>query len=316
MSYSVSKMAYGRWDFIFSQILPEVKQNTKHQPCPICGGKDRFRLFKDWVETGSGICNQCEAGNGFTWLMRSTGQSFNEVSNAVLSQINPAFRRGSSESFRYAYNKRQIKIREDRLRGELEQREQQVNASIKVQKYWCCALPADHAYLIKKQLPTLNTKSLNDLLLIPLQDVDGYLWNIQSVNKEGFKRFFAGGRVKGLFSCVGGDIKKGSRVYISEGWATAATIHLETGCVSLAAMNAGNLESVARQVFKRYPSIEIVIAGDDDRSSESNIGRTKATSAALSVGAGLAFPSFCSYCTCSDFNDVSICHGELKEAKL
>jgi putative DNA primase/helicase len=309
MSYLLTNTANGQWDAIFSQLLPEVKQTTKHQPCPICGGKDRFRLFKDWIETGGAICNQCDAGNGFAWLMKFTGQNFKGALDLVNSVIDPSRKRLPREDFYEVYNRRQIELREIRKHGELEQRERQLKVAEIAQNNWLNALSGEHTYLKKKFLPKLNTKVSNNYLMIPLQDVEGVLWNVQSISKDGVKRFHKGGRVKGLFSCIGGELKNNNRVYISEGWSTAATIHLESGCISIAAMNAGNLESVAREVLRRFPGVEIVIAGDDDRNTKGNPGKVKATKAAMSVGAGVVFPKLCDGCSCSDFNDSSICQS-------
>lgn len=81
---SATELAKGNYSLIYGVIFPDVKQqHTKHQPCPVCGGKDRFRLYADWQETGGAICNQCEAGNGFTWIMRALGCNFREAYSRV-----------------------------------------------------------------------------------------------------------------------------------------------------------------------------------------------------------------------------------------
>ena len=56
--------ARGRWREILPLfgIAPHFLVN-KHGPCPICGGKDRFR-FDDKDGSGSYFCNVCRAGNG------------------------------------------------------------------------------------------------------------------------------------------------------------------------------------------------------------------------------------------------------------
>jgi putative DNA primase/helicase len=62
--------ACGRW----RQILPLLGIDSrfltnKHGPCPICGGKDRFR-FDDRDGTGSYYCNQCGAGVGLILIRK------------------------------------------------------------------------------------------------------------------------------------------------------------------------------------------------------------------------------------------------------
>jgi putative DNA primase/helicase len=78
------ELARGRW----SGILPEFGVSPrclsgKHDPCPICGGRDRFR-FDDLDGRGTWICSRCgEAGDGFKLAMKASGLSFREVARRV-----------------------------------------------------------------------------------------------------------------------------------------------------------------------------------------------------------------------------------------
>ena len=52
--------------------------NGKHQDCPNCGGKDRFR-WTDKLETrgdGGAYCGGCGADKGIGWLMKLSGQPY------------------------------------------------------------------------------------------------------------------------------------------------------------------------------------------------------------------------------------------------
>lgn len=60
--------AIGRWPGIFSSLGIDVG-NGRHKPCPICGGKDRFR-FDNKDGKGTWICNQCGAGDGWGLIKR------------------------------------------------------------------------------------------------------------------------------------------------------------------------------------------------------------------------------------------------------
>jgi len=65
--------ARGRW----REILPQFGIDTrflrnKHGPCPICGGKDRFR-FDDREGSGSYYCNQCGPGPGLLLIRKLRG---------------------------------------------------------------------------------------------------------------------------------------------------------------------------------------------------------------------------------------------------
>ena len=73
--------AQGRWPEIHVALgIPTHLLNTRrHQPCPHCGGKDRYR-YTDHKHGGGYICNQCtpEGGSGFDLLMLVFGYSFAE----------------------------------------------------------------------------------------------------------------------------------------------------------------------------------------------------------------------------------------------
>jgi putative DNA primase/helicase len=56
--------AQGRWREILPQLGIEIRfLSNRHGPCPLCGGKDRFR-FDDRDGSGSYYCNQCGPGLG------------------------------------------------------------------------------------------------------------------------------------------------------------------------------------------------------------------------------------------------------------
>jgi putative DNA primase/helicase len=65
--------ARGRWREILPRLVvsPRCLVN-RHGPCPICGGKDRFR-FDDKDGTGSYYCNQCGPGVGIILLRKLNG---------------------------------------------------------------------------------------------------------------------------------------------------------------------------------------------------------------------------------------------------
>lgn len=74
-SETVMSAAQGRWVDVLVRVggLSQEILDTKHHPCPKCGGTDRFRAFDDVHETGGLICNQCGTfSDGFksiAWLL-------------------------------------------------------------------------------------------------------------------------------------------------------------------------------------------------------------------------------------------------------
>lgn len=59
---------------------------NKHGPCPICGGKDRYR-FDDKDGDGTYFCNAHGAGDGFSLLMEVNGWDFIQAAKEVRSMV-------------------------------------------------------------------------------------------------------------------------------------------------------------------------------------------------------------------------------------
>jgi putative DNA primase/helicase len=87
----ITDLAQGQWPSILGALagLSTEQLTDKHQPCPLCGGKDRYR-FDDQDGSGSWFCNKCGgpsqsggAGNGIDMLMRRNGWSFAEAAKRV-----------------------------------------------------------------------------------------------------------------------------------------------------------------------------------------------------------------------------------------
>lgn len=103
-----------------------------------------------------------------------------------------------------------------------------------------------------------------------------------------------------------GVIASGQPLYLCEGWATGATLHAETGHPVACAMNAGNLLEAGRHLQRRHPEAVLIVAGDDDRQTEGNPGKTAAIAAAAGLGCGLILPPWPADAPLhlSDFNDL------------
>jgi putative DNA primase/helicase len=70
---STVERATGRWREILPQLGIETRFLTnRHLPCPLCGGRDRFR-WDDRDGTGSYYCNQCGPGPGILLVRKHNG---------------------------------------------------------------------------------------------------------------------------------------------------------------------------------------------------------------------------------------------------
>lgn len=75
--------ARGRWPGILAAIgVPSKSLRNKHGPCPMCGGKDRFR-FDDKGGNGTFICSQCGAGKGVEFVKLFLGVDFKRAAEEI-----------------------------------------------------------------------------------------------------------------------------------------------------------------------------------------------------------------------------------------
>ncbi len=154
---STKELARGHWASIYAGTLPEIKQtHLKHQPCPACGGKDRFRLFSDWQETGSAICNQCGNGDGFDWLMRITGQGFAQVCDLVEAVM--GVNRSATKVDRAEMERRKL------AREESARQQQRRDAEIHLHTMHCIMAEVVSLELFKPGLDYLRHRGLGGLI--------------------------------------------------------------------------------------------------------------------------------------------------------
>jgi len=152
---------------------------------------------------------------------------------------------------------------------------------------------------------------------IPIFDVNGKQWSMQTIQEDNTKRFAKDSRKEGCFHPFGGmkAIASALTLVIAEGYATAASLAEALGQPTVAALDAGNLLPVASALHEKFPEKPIIIAGDDDRHLEAargiNPGRIKAEEAAKAVGGKAIFPVFApgeqalSSKEFTDFNDLA-----------
>ncbi|MEQ1528907.1 MAG: toprim domain-containing protein [Methylococcales bacterium] len=91
-STPIRQEAKGRWLSILGTLCPDIEKQLskpgKAGSCPVHGGKDGFRLFRDADSTGGGICNTCGAKpDGFALLMWMNGWDFPTTLEAVANTL-------------------------------------------------------------------------------------------------------------------------------------------------------------------------------------------------------------------------------------
>ena len=192
-----------------------------------------------------------------------------------------------------------------------------------------CSDIGQSQYLDSKKVNPFGVKygsdQYGDFVAVPLMDVDGKLWNVQKIyNKKddlsSNKWFLRGGKKKGCFHVIGTSLKELSendKIWIVEGYATGASIHMATNDTVIVAFDAGNIDPVINAIKITYPHLLGIVARDDDQWSKdgNNAGRQKAEDAAKKYGCHIVFPNFQEDHDASeptDFNDLHCLEG-LKE---
>lgn len=297
---SVKASAMGQWDFALQQTCglspKETTPTKKGMPCPNCGGHDRYE-FKS-TENGFYMCRGCDAGDGFSMIMKMHDCSFSDAVLLVASIL------GLSEQSHLSpldieTKRKEFQAAEERQRHQALQNERK--AAIRADKSFRSLPYADphFPYLSNKSVPPHEIKQDKNKIVVPARNVEGEITTLQFIDEEGNKQFMPGGRVTGSFHLIG-SIK--NEVYIAEGYCTGASVHAITKRPVAIAFTAGNLMAVACALREKYPHIRMVIAADDDRTTE-NPGLRKAEKAAQAVQAELLIPPFKDDEPGTDWND-------------
>lgn len=168
----------------------------------------------------------------------------------------------------------------------------------------------NHEYLKKKRIKPHCTKidGRTGALLVPVINSNGKLQSLQRIFPNGDKRCWPGAPIKGGF-CPVGILSKSKKFLIAEGFATAATLHEQTGYPVAAAMFASNLKPVATALRHKFPEALIVIAADNDHRTPGNPGITKGKEAARAIKSELWWPRFPEHSSGTDFNDQHLAGG-------
>lgn len=263
---------------IFSAVGIKLHSNhKKHQPCPLCGGSDRFRC-DDKNGTGSWICNQCGAGTGYTLVRDYTGNDAYETHALIADILGIDGGKPITEADRKAWAKAQA----ERESAEKQAKKQARQAAAKTAgERWQSATPCDtHAYLAKKGVQSHGLRmDQHGNLLIPLyfhntNTGNITLCNVQSIDQDGNKLFVKGGLVGGAFFTLG-DVLSSDTIFICEGYATGASIFeaLDGSYPVIITFNADNMVKCASIVSALYPQSRLIFCADDDQAAEIKTGK-------------------------------------------
>lgn len=291
--------------YYVSRIFPAVgiklhSNHNKHQPCPMCGGSDRFRC-DDKNGTGSWICNQCGAGTGYTLVRDYTGNDAYETHALIADILGIDGGKSISDADRKAWAKAQA----ERESAEKQAKKQARQTAAKTaQDRWHAATPCDtHPYLAKKGVSSHGLR-VDDKgnLLIPLyfhntSTGNITLCNVQSISADGTKLFVKDGLVGGAFYTLGIPLAD-ETIFICEGYATGASIFESIAGKHpvIITFNADNLVKCSSIVRTLYTQSRLIFCADDDKATEiktgKNTGLLAGEQAAHTAGGEVISPDF------------------------
>lgn len=249
---------HGQWSTVLGNYGCQLPSGRKHGPCPVCGGKDRFR-FDDKNGRGTWFCSQCEpqSGGGLLLLSRFINKTVMETAKELIGD----------DELKTIAPKRVHIVDHDAVRA----------ANIEQAKKGAALLMASavmgkHVYMGDKGFegewlvngqPIYSKDGVipaGGLLLVPVYKA-GELVNVQKITEDGVKRPLFGGDMQGVHHIIDGATKN---IAVVEGYATGVTVNKLTTFKTYVAFNTGNLEEAVRQVKIDYPESNIVVFGDHD----------------------------------------------------
>lgn len=196
----------------------------------------------------------------------------------------------------------QKRIKERSSLNKLKQEEQQAKVALKANLiYTKSSGVTQHPYLSKKGFDYIRgvKRAFTDLV-VPLWNLECEtpnelkIQNLQFIGLNSNKRFLKNGKVKSCAFLIWPESRQVNHIYLCEGVATAATLHQLSDNLVIAAMNANNLENIAKLSQRLWPDSQITICGDDDYLTElrtgNNPGKEAALKAASFTGGITSFP--------------------------
>lgn len=177
--------------------------------------------------------------------------------------------------------------RKQRIERERQQACEQAKRALEI---WVASSPApdDHPYLQKKQVSAHGAKILTadlqngyttfkagDLVLgCAAYDADGKLSirSLELINLEQ-KQGLHNAKRAGTFFPLDGSatLTNAPRIFVAEGFATAASVREATGDAAVCCFSAGQIPAVSTMLHTQFPNAQIVIAADNDVPDERGV---------------------------------------------
>ena len=280
-------------------------------------GEQGFDMWNAWSSMGSSYnAKHCKS----QWKSFKSGKG-RTIGTFMYHAMNSGFKFDERAQRVSPHIIQQRKERQKQLEIEAKQEEQriaqqQAKSANKAQLLWSQSKEVEsHEYLTKKDTMVHGLRlgqwvyknenneliTENNALIVPLS-LNDEIVSLQAIFPCGTKKLLYGAKKQGVHFIFGDYTPT---ILICEGWATGATLHEATQLMTFVAIDAGNLEHVAKYVRRKYPLCRIKICADNDQYGKSNTGIKSANKAACSVDADVVYPIFEDLSSKpTDFNDL------------
>jgi putative DNA primase/helicase len=278
-------------------------------------GRQRSGAYVGYLDGHpAGFIQNYKTGHRANWKSQSPSQKLNA------SDI---------ERLRMEAEQRQQQRRDERLRKQREV------ARAVGQLLLQTSLASDSfPYLVRKGFADNQHKlHIDDAgnLLLPARDIDGQVWSIQRISPSGRKLNEPGGRMEGChlllmgeqsdirFADLAGLYVSEMTLIVAESYTTGRTLERASGLPVAITFSSGNILRVAKAYRKKFPHLNIIVAGDNDHRKpleldrnghpKRNVGKEKAEEAAHEVSGYPMLPPFAPEELGSDWNDLEQTRG-------
>lgn len=240
--------------------------NKKHQSCPNCGGKDRFRWTDKLNSDGDGgaICNGCGNDSGVGWMMKLTGEPYSEVINILgrfLGKVPQEYRikanKRASRASGYNFG---AQAPHENCVAVMERTKTVEKTPLSV--FEGIGTLDDELYSVGvKTLPDGREELIHVIpnYLVHDDGLDDEMCNLLFIGECGEQSFYAKNYTRGSVAVTG---KTDRTIYLCVDWVEAQHIHLSTGQEVWACFSQSNLEIVAHR-YKGDRKLRVVCRSTD-----------------------------------------------------
>jgi len=313
---SVKELIAGRENEIVLALSPSMRDtafNGKNQPCPYCGGKDRFRVLKSG---GSIVGYYCGRGSGDTTKGDVIGlishlnadEDYKDTCKRIEEYLG-IYELNKEEKERLkkqSENNKANRIKEEKRQAIILAKKQK-QVALKAAAIFQAATPVkSHQYLSSKNVLSHGLRLYKNMLVVPMVNMNRVITGLQLIKEDGGKIFLKGQDNKGNFHFIGQRLA-GRPIVLCEGYATGATIHELTGLPVAVCFNAGNIEFVIRAWQKRTNQNLVLFADNDMEKQLSGKGNAGSISMKMAELYGILSvqPEFEGDYSITDWNDVA-----------